>query len=583
MNRFNVSIEMYRRLWPHISHHRRVQLIGLIALVLLSAISEVVSLGAVIPFLSAITNFDSIKNNYFVKEFSLYSGIVDESGIVLAFTILFISIIIISSLIRILFIWSNTRFSYSLGAELASEMYIKTLAQPYAFHTSVNSSEVISGITTKASSIISGILYPTINIFASIILAISMIGMVFYVDPGIAMISLVGLGIIYIGISKLSKEIIRKDGITIARLSSTIFKILKEGLGGIREIKIDGSEEIHSKLFKTTFRKYQVALADVQIISLAPRYLVEMVGMVFIATIAYQSIQREPDTTFLVAKLGALALCAQKILPIIQQLYSNLTSIIASRNSVEDALNLLDQHISKVSKDQFPTRFNKLIKLENVLFKYSDNSVTVLENVNIEFKKGDIVGIIGKTGSGKSTLVDILMGLLTPVSGSISIDDTILNQKNIRVLQNNIAHVPQKVFFKDASIAENIAFNLDKNSIDLLKIKECINQVQLMEMIDNLPEKLNEKIGEDGVKLSGGQLQRIGIARALYKSPNILIMDESTSALDIETEKKVLESIQLFKNITVIIISHRLETLSFCNKIYMVENKKVSLIRDVFN
>jgi ATP-binding cassette subfamily B protein len=462
-------------------------------------------------------------------------------------------------------------------------MYINTLAQPYAFHTSINSSDIISGITTKASSIISGLLYPTINIFASIILATSMIGMVFYVDPEIAMISMIGLGIIYVGISKLSKEIIYKDGITIARLSSTIFKILKEGLGGIREIKIDGSEEIHSNLFKTTFQKYQVAVADIQIISLAPRYLVEMVGMVFIATIAYQSIKGEPDTTFLIAKLGVLALCAQKMLPIIQQLYSNFTSIIGSRNSVEDALNLLDQQISKASKDQFSTRFNECIKLENVSFKYSNDSETVLENVNIELKRGDIIGIIGKTGSGKSTLVDILMGLLIPVSGSISIDDTILNEKNIRILQNNIAHVPQKVFFKDASIAENIAFSLETNSIDFLKIKECINQAQLIEVIDNLPKKWNEMIGEDGVKLSGGQLQRIGIARALYKSPNILIMDESTSALDIETEKKLMERIHLFKNITMIIISHRLETLSSCNKIYRVENKKVSLIRDALN
>jgi ATP-binding cassette subfamily B protein len=304
-------------------------------------------------------------------------------------------------------------------------------------------------------------------------------------------------------------------------------------------------------------------------------------GMIAIALLAFYLSQDQHGIAGAVPVLGALAIGAQRLLPLIQQIYSSWAVIVSSQESLRDSLKFFDfsHPLIQKEKEQEPLSFNERIQFKNVGFRYDDSLPFVLKGLNLTITKGARVGIVGATGSGKSTLLDILMGLLSPSQGEVSVDNVALNDENLQAWQKNIAHVPQAIYLADTTIAENIAFGIDQAAIDMSKIRTVAAQAQIDQLIEGLPLGYREMVGERGIKLSGGQRQRIGVARALYKDSKVLIFDEATSALDSTTESQLISTItKISPDVTVIQVAHRLSTLQNCDLIITLENGEVANI-----
>ena len=306
-----------------------------------------------------------------------------------------------------------------------------------------------------------------------------------------------------------------------------------------------------------------------------PRYAIESFGIVLIAFFAYMASRSEGGVVEFIPILGVFALGFQRLLPVLQQLYASISSIKGSQSVLFDIVVLLECD-TKYNETGKSIVFDKNIALNNVRFKYNNESHWVFQNVDIKINKGDFLGVVGPTGEGKSTMIDIITGLLEPTSGVLKIDGVVIDSSNREEWQKHISHVPQNIFLSDGTIEQNIAFGISKDNIDFKNVKYAAKLAQISDYINLLPEKYNTIVGENGVRLSGGQRQRIGIARALYRNSDVIILDEATSALDVETEALIMKSIENIRSkFTIIMITHRLSTLANCKKVITV-NKGVS-------
>jgi ATP-binding cassette subfamily B protein len=386
-----------------------------------------------------------------------------------------------------------------------------------------------------------------------------------------------GIASIYILLIKLTRKKILENSKRIAAESTQVVKTLQDGLGGVRDILLDGSQEI----FCFSYAKADLALRQASgfnhIVSHSPKFILESLGLVLISIIAFSLVNRPGGIVEAIPILGLIGLGAQRLLPIIQQAYAAWSGMLSSQGALLDVLGYLNQKMPETQEQDSMLPFNQSLKLENVSFSYGPGKAKVIDSCNLEVKKGTRIGIVGRTGSGKSTILDILMGLLLPTSGCLKVDREEVNNNNRRRWQKHIAHVPQSIFLTDSSIAQNIAFGQHDNEIDINRLKDVAKKAQLSNFIESLPNKYETVVGERGVQLSGGQRQRIGIARALYKKADVIILDEATSALDIDTEKSLMELIEsLDHDMTIFIVAHRLTTLKHCDVIYELDNGTIS-------
>ena len=441
---------------------------------------------------------------------------------------------------------------------------------------------MINGIISKTGTIISGVVVPILTLMSSAIIITAILGTLFLVDAAMALITLLGFSILYIGVFTYAKKQLRENSQIIAKQSTQMIKSLQEGLGGIRDVLIDGSQEFYCKLYRNADITMRHASANNSIISNSPRYVVEAIGMCLIAVIAYYMSLREGGLNSAIPVLGALALGAQRLLPALQQAYGGYTQLKGSHSSLEDILELLDQPLPEyATHDELVSLpFNSEISLNNLSFSYAvdsnENPLWILKDINLKIMKGERIGFMGVTGAGKSTLLDIIMGLLVPTRGELAIDGQPIVNENIRVWQKQIAHVPQTIYLSDSSIEENIAFGISKEMIDHQQVKKAAKQAQIAEFIEGWEDGYQTFVGERGIRLSGGQRQRIGIARALYKNANVLIFDEATSALDDGTEQSVMDAIDMLgKDFTILIIAHRLTTLKGCDHIIKLDKENI--------
>ncbi len=541
---------------------------------IIASLLEVVSVGAVLPFLGVLTSPEQVYQHSLMQPLIQTLELSSPSQLLLPLTILFIVAALLAGLIRLLLLYVMTRLSYATGADLSISIYRRTLYQEYQVHVSLNSSEVVNSIITKTNTVIGGIITPALTFISSMILLIGIMGALFAINIIIALSTFIGFGLLYWLVVRYTKDQLKYNSQTIADQSTHMVKSLQEGLGGIRDVLIDGTQQFYCKLYRNADLPLRRALGDNSFISGSPRHVMEAIGMALIAGLAYVVTQQDGGMVAAIPILGALALGAQRLLPALQQIYRSYSTIKGSKSSFEDVLNLLDQPLPEYA-DQPPPKpipFEKEIKLTNLNFRYTEDSSWVLKNINLSLEKGTRIGFIGATGSGKSTLLDIIMGLLPSTNGELIIDQQPINSQNRRAWQAHIAHVPQNIFLSDSSIEENIAFGITKEQIDHQRVKKAAKQAQISEMVEGWKEGYQTFVGERGIRLSGGQCQRIGIARALYKEANVLIFDEATSALDNETEREVMKAIEdLGKEITVLIIAHRLTTLKSCDKIIKLD------------
>ena len=568
------------QLWNYLSKLRKRQFWLLLVLMIIASLSEIISLGAVLPFLGILTSPEAVSNHPLVQPLKNILEISSPDELALPFTIIFICAALFAGATRFALLYAMTRLSYATGADLSIEVYKRTLYQDYSVHVSRNSSEVINGIISKTGIVINGVISPVLMILSSIILLMGIVVVLFSINYLIALSTFFGFGMIYYLIIRFSKKQLKSNSQIIANQSTQMIKSLQEGLGGIRDVLIDGSQQFYCKLYQSADLPMRKASGSIYIISGGPRFFIESIGMTLIAVIAFVLLQKEDGLSTIIPVLGALALGAQRMLPMLQNVYSSLSLMRGAQSSFEDVLDLLEQPLPEYINDNElkPIKFEREITLKGVGFKYSKDSAMVLQNINLSIPKGSRIGFMGETGSGKSTLLDIIMGLLFPTSGEIRIDNQFLGKVNFRAWQKHIAHVPQSIFLSDGTIEENIAFGVPKESIDHDLVRKAAEQAQIAKTIQKMPNAYKSLIGERGVRLSGGQRQRIGIARALYKKADVLIFDEATSALDTNTENEVMNSIKaLSKDLTILIIAHRLSTLEECDEIIKIDGKNMEI------
>jgi ATP-binding cassette, subfamily B, bacterial PglK len=569
-------------LWGSLRKSRKKHFFSLIFLMMIASIAEMASIGSILPFLGALTAPDAFFSHSLMTPVKVIFSINKPSELLLPLTIIFITTASIAGFIRVLLLRLTINFSYFVGAEISVDMYKNVLSKPYSFHISHNSSEIINSIINKTSSTIHEVLVPILTLLSSFVILFGILFILIAIDPFIAITTFSGFAIIYFVIIYSIRKRLNDNSNVIAIESSNTIKFLQEGLGGIRDIIIDNSQDYYCKNYRKSDLKLRSAQSSNNFLALSPRYMVETLGMIFISAIAYFLSKGAGGISMVIPTLGVLVLGVQRMLPVLQQCYGSWSHIKGSKKSLLDVIEFLndsDSSFNKLKKVD-SINFKNQMSVNNLWFKHETTDKYILKNISFKINKGDSIGIIGKTGSGKSTLVDIIMFLLKPSKGNVTIDGKVMNSANVRAWQDKISHVPQNIFLSDASVLENIAFGVDANMIDVDRAKKAASMAQLKELIDSWPDKYNTKVGERGAKISGGQRQRIGIARALYKNPEVIILDEATSALDGDTEKKIINMLHSMpESPTVIMIAHRVTTLKTCNSIFELSNENGVVLR----
>lgn len=575
VNILSKTLPSLLRLWHHFNQRRKRQFIFLVLLMIVGAFMDVISLGAVLPFLGILTAPEQVFNYNAIQVVCRIFNFNSPEELILPLSILFAATTLIAGAMRMFLLWLNTRLTAVIGSELSIDVYKRTLYQPYSVHVSRNSSEIISGIITKVNVVVFGVLMPVMNLFSAVILLIAITATLIFIDPLVASIAFIGFGTTYGIISWVSNVRLHKNSKCIADQQIQVVKALQEGLGGIRDVLIDGAQPIYCGIYSRADVPFRKAQAENAFIGLSPRYAMEAMGMVLIIALAYVLSSKDGGIARAFPLLGALALGAQRLLPALQQIYVNWVSIVGSNAQTVDVLDMLEQplpnelEMSRIT----PLTFREKIVFHNVSFRYNKKGPWVLNNLSFTIPKGAMVGFVGATGSGKSTLLDLLMGLLLPTKGKLLVDGQFVIDNQIKSWQKNIAHVPQSIYLTDATIAENIAFGIPKEDIDFERVRSAAHCAQISNFIENKHEGYDAYVGERGIRLSGGQRQRIGIARALYKKSNILVFDEATSALDNDTERATMKAIEEIKeNITICLIAHRLSTVKNCDIIFELKD-----------
>jgi ATP-binding cassette, subfamily B, bacterial PglK len=573
-----MNIQLLNSLWKYLSRRRKSQCKLLLILMFLASLSEIISIGSVLPFLSVLISPEYIFSHSFIKPLIQPLGISEPSHLVLPLTIVFVVAVLFAGAVRLLLLYVVTRLSYAIGADISIDIYRRTLYQEYEAHILRNSSEVVNGIITKTNTVIGGVINPVLVLISSVVLLVGVVSVLVFIDLKVTLVALIVFGFFYFGIIYYTKKRLKNNSQIIADQSTLMVKSIQEGLGGIRDVLIEGSQEFYCSIYRNADLPMRQASGSNIFISGSPKYVLESVGMSLIAIFAYtMTQQQESEMSTIIPILGALALGAQRLLPVLQQSYSSYSIIKGSEASLSDVLSFLNQPLSDFTENnKFETiLFKKYIIVNNLSFRYTEESPWILRNVDLTLEKKGIFGFVGETGSGKSTLIDIIMSLLSPTVGNVSVDNQIITDKNKNAWRSHVAHVPQDIYISDSTIEANIAFGVPEYKVNHQKVKEAARRAQISELIEGWKEGYKTPVGECGIKLSGGQRQRIGIARALYKKSDVLVFDEATSALDNDTEDAVMKAIESLKGeLTILIIAHRLSTLRKCNKIIKLTKSK---------
>jgi ABC-type multidrug transport system fused ATPase/permease subunit len=560
-----------------VSRRRKVQFVLTLISIVINSLFEIISLAAVVPFLSVLSTPQTFMESSSVRRFAPMLGVNDAAEAVALVCIAFATITVISATVRTITIIVNSKFTLALGSDLSRIVFERTLHQPYSAHAKQNSAAVIANVTQNVGAFLHGILGPSVQLMTNSLTVVGILATLFMINWWVALTASVVFGGAYFGIVRLNKPRYAQNSSIVVEAQDHIVKALQEGLGAIRDVTIDGNQEYYAYTYSVADRRSRNAQNDSFIRSATPKYILEAVGMLMICTVAFVLSQGESKLLGAVPVLGALAMGAQRLLPAMQAVFASYSAIAGNMYGLERIVDVLtSEQAAKPPTGIEPCGVGTQVAFDKVEFCYASDAPLVLRKVSFEIQRGERIGVIGATGSGKTTTMDLLLGLLQPTSGQILIDGEPLVGDKVFAWQKSLSHVPQVIYLADASIAENIAFGLPKDKIEIEQVHKAARLAQIAEHIETLELGYDTFVGERGIRLSGGQRQRIGIARALYKNATVLVFDEATSALDDETEAELMKAIDgLSKDLTVIMIAHRLSTVRRCDKILKLHKGKV--------
>ena len=561
-----------------LTSRRRLQLLVLSLLMLASGAAEVFSLAAVIPFLAVLTDPERLWVIPLVQQFALAVGLRDPQQLLVPATALFAFAAVLAATVRLFNVWLNGRLAAVVGLDLSCEAYRRTLLQPYSVHVQRNSSTVIAVITTQIDSTVQA-LNAVLQLATSLTVATGLLLTLLWFNWQVAIALAAVFGVAYALLLTKTRQRLSLNSAILSQAIRHRVKTLQEGMGAIRDVLLDGSYATFLRAYREADGPIRLKRSESAFLGDFPRYALEALGLVLIAGLALLLSQQQGESMAMVPLLGTLGLGAQRLLPALQQVYSNLSMLRSHLSGLAEVVMLLEQPAPDLLDASVlqPLAFQDRVEFLDVSFAYAPASPLALDAVSLQIRRGERVGIIGTTGSGKSTLMDLLMGLLEPSSGTIRVDgDDLWSRQRILSWRASLAHVPQSIYLSDSSVAENIAFGLPSDIIDLERVRQAAQQAQIAHFVDSLPQGYSTFVGERGVRLSGGQRQRIGIARALYKRAKVLVFDEATSALDHATEQAVMASINsLSRDLTIVMVAHRLSTIATCDTVFEISQGRL--------
>ena len=570
------SIDILKRIFPHLSRERKKDIKYVVVLSFLVSFAESISIAMLIPFISFFINPDNYLFNNLLNYFLVYLNIEGRVEILTFVSIAFILIIILSGFIKIKYI----KFSNALTDNITSDFRIKIfqflINQDYSYHFKYGTDEIMSNLAQKTGSF-SSIIFSTINIFKSILIMFAIISILIFNEPFYTPTIIVSILAFFYLVFKMRSSTVLKKGEIINVNQNFMIDIFQNSVGYFPEIIIYNLKQFFLNTLSKASINTAKSGAEIRTISMTPRIYLETFVIILVVVLVNFSGLGERNLEANISYLAILAFGAQKCLPLINNVYLFSINFKGSIPTINDFLNILDResNILEYKKTFSPLPFNNVIKIDNISFNYKENQPYILENFNFEIKKGQKIAIKGETGSGKSTLINIISGLFNPTKGRILIDGIEVNSENLKSWQRNISIVPQTVFLNDATIIENIAIAQSEDEINLEKVKNSARVAQIDQFINSLSDNYYQRVGERGIRLSGGQRQRIGIARALYRGSKLIILDEPTNALDYETETLVMDSITNLSNeITLIMISHSSSSLKYFDKIIDLDKFK---------
>ena len=573
----------YKKLLYLLSYKERKQSVALIFMFLLMAILDIIGVASIMPFMYVLSNPDIVLTNSLLNsvfKFSNHIGIETNQQFLFVLGIIFFALLVISLSFKALTTYAQTRFTQMRQYSIAKRLIEGYLNQPYTWFLNRHSADLGKSILSEVGVVVSGGIKPFLNIIAQTVVAISLLILIILTNPKLAFIVGLTLSLAFGIIYKLSKGFLKKIGKERVERNKWRFTILSEAFGAVKEIKLGGLEQIYVDKFSEVAKQLAKVNASGKVISVLPRYAVEVVafgGMIIVVLFLMSQMNSFSEVMPMVA---LYAFAGYRLLPALQQIYSDFTElkfVVPALDLMFDDLINLQPYTHNNDKSSFS--INNSITLKGINYNYPNATKKTLKNLDLKIPARSTVGFVGATGSGKTTTIDIILGLLEPQEGTLQVDGQIIDKKNRNAWQRCIGYVPQQIYVADDTIEGNIAFGIkNRNEINQKAVERAAKIANLHEFVTKeLPEKYQTTVGERGIRLSGGQRQRIGIARALYNNPQVLILDEATSALDNLTEQAVMDAVNnLGKDITIIMIAHRLTTVKECDIIYFLENGQLS-------
>ena len=577
-------LDIARKLRDLLDRRERRNAAVLFMLVLCTGVMEALGVASIMPFLSVLSNPEVIQENYYLS--LVYRGLNFASrDSFLLFLGAAVFIVVICSLsFKAVTQYALARFTQMRNFSLSSRLLGGYLARPYSWFLNRHSADLGKAVLSEVQQVVGRVLMPACQFTANCVIASCLIILLLLVNFRVAVAAAVLLGGIYALLYSLLRNYLRHIGEDRARANKERFQVAQEALGGIKEVKAAGLENGYLKSFGRPARRLAKSQAACTVAGQVPNFFMQALafgGILAVALVLLASGNGELEEVLPV--LGVFAFAGQRLLPALQQVYQNIANMSFGKPALDELhadlteTNRLDlEHLTREERVR-PTGLKSSLQLVNIEYRYPGAKYPALQNLHLDIAAKSTIGFVGATGAGKTTVVDLILGLLTPQKGEILVDGMCLGTDNLAAWQRSIGYVPQQIFLADDSVAANIAFGVPREDIDHAAVVRAAKIAELHEFVSReLTAAYETEIGERGVRLSGGQRQRIGIARAMYHDPDVLIMDEATSALDNFTEKAVMQAVHnLSRKKTIILVAHRLSTVQDCDRVYMFDRGRL--------
>lgn len=575
-------LKMIHQLFSLLTPSQVRQFYMLQLLVVVMAFTELVGIASIAPFMALVGDISLLEKDGLFAELYQFSGVSNPMDFLFYTGLAVLLMLAFSTVISMFTIWKLSLYAARIGTEIADRLYAHYMQQDWLFHASGSSAHLTKQVSTEAMRVTDQIIQPLMQMNAKVVLAVFISVSILIYDPLIAISGLLLFACAYFLLYKLVRKRLHANGLKMSHVFTQRFRLMNEGFGGIKDVLLLNRRYDFVERFQESGKAFAHARGTNTAISQVPRYFMEFIAfgaMISLVLLLIKLHQGNLGTVLPI--LAVYALAAFKLLPALQQIYSSIAQIKGNAAAFEAIKGDLEQSLKTKQPSNTETTnthlpLHKQVSLNNITFSYPGKPSPAVKDLTLVIPKNSVIGLVGASGSGKSTAIDLLLGLLNPQKGELCIDDTCITPANKRAWQNTLGFVPQSIYLSEGSIAENVAFGLPVKDINLEQVNKALELANLTELVEQLPQGIQTQVGERGVQLSGGQRQRIGIARALYHEADVLVFDEATSALDGITEKIIMEAIHDFSGKkTIIMIAHRLKTVQKCDIIYMMDKGKI--------